>query len=257
MENSVRKLFERYESFFKQSLGGDIDMDEVASLYASDFIAASPAGVMAGKNDDQLKQVMAQGYAHYRAIGTKEMRIRNVRLSPIDEHHCVAHVAWTATYARQDRAGRSDRFRCPLLRSEVGRGAEGFWLGIGRRAGAVKEARHHLKSLPTLSCRRGLGGLSDRVLFVLALDHLRWPHDVAIGSNDIETRYAGTGARPAGERAMAFGILSWSIERHPRKAGRSFPTEKSTRQFTYELKSKSSHRSFQEVKPASTTVAYR
>jgi hypothetical protein len=104
MEASVRKLFERYESFFKRSLGGDIDMDEVAALYASDFIAASPAGVMTGKNDDHLKQVMAQGYAHYRAIGTKEMRIRNVGLSPMDEHHCVAHVAWTATYSRQDEA---------------------------------------------------------------------------------------------------------------------------------------------------------
>ncbi|RXT51005.1 DUF4440 domain-containing protein [Bradyrhizobium betae] len=104
MEARVRKFFERYESFFNRSLAGDIDMDEIASLYASDFIAASPAGVITGKNDDQLKQVMAQGYARYRAIGTKEMRIRNVRLSPIDEHHCVAHVAWTATYARQDRA---------------------------------------------------------------------------------------------------------------------------------------------------------
>jgi hypothetical protein len=29
------------------------------------------------------------------------MRIRDVRLSPMDEHHCVAHVAWTATYARK------------------------------------------------------------------------------------------------------------------------------------------------------------
>jgi hypothetical protein len=103
MESSVRKLFERYERFFKRSLGGDIDMHEVASLYASDFIAATPAGVMTGKNDDQLEQVMAQGYARYRAMGTKEMRIRNVRLSPIDEHHCVAHVAWTATYAREDK----------------------------------------------------------------------------------------------------------------------------------------------------------
>ncbi len=103
MEASVRKLFERYESFFRQSLAGDIDMDEVAALYASEFIAASPAGVMAGKNDDQLKQVMTQGYARYRAIGTKGMRMRNARISPIDDHHCVAHVAWTATYARKDR----------------------------------------------------------------------------------------------------------------------------------------------------------
>ncbi|PSJ65807.1 hypothetical protein [Kumtagia ephedrae] len=103
MESAVRKLFERYERFFNRSLGGDMDTDEIASLYASDFIAASPAGVMTGKNDDRLKQVMAQGYAHYRAIGTKEMRIRQIRLSEIDELHCVAHVAWTATYARKDQ----------------------------------------------------------------------------------------------------------------------------------------------------------
>lgn len=102
MESAVRKLFERYESFFNRALGGDMDMDGVASLYASEFIGAAPAGVRTGKNDDRFKQVMAQGYAHYRTIGTKAMRIRDVRLSPIDEHHCVAHVAWTATYARQD-----------------------------------------------------------------------------------------------------------------------------------------------------------
>lgn len=105
MEASVRRLFERYESVFNRSLGGDMDMDEVAALYASEFIAATPAGVMAGKNDERLKQIMAQGYARYRTMGTKEMRIRNVRLIPIDEHHCVAHVAWKATYARE---GQSD-----------------------------------------------------------------------------------------------------------------------------------------------------
>jgi hypothetical protein len=103
METRVRKFLELYESFFNRSLGGDMDMDEVAALYASEFIAASPAGVMTGKNGDQLKQVMAQGYARYRAIGTKEMRIRNVRFSAMDDHHCVAHVAWTATYARKDQ----------------------------------------------------------------------------------------------------------------------------------------------------------
>ncbi|MBB4399917.1 hypothetical protein GGD52_000629 [Agrobacterium tumefaciens] len=101
MEASVRKLFERYERFFNKSLNGDMDMEEVASLYASDFIAASPAGVMTGKNDDHLKQVMMKGYERYRTIGTKEMRIRDIRISPIDEHHCLAHVAWTATFARK------------------------------------------------------------------------------------------------------------------------------------------------------------
>ncbi|MGE3709152.1 MAG: nuclear transport factor 2 family protein [Hyphomicrobiaceae bacterium] len=104
METSIRTFFQRYESFFNRSLDGERDMSEVASLYAAEFIAASPAGVMTGKNDDQLKQVMAQGHAHYRAIGTKGMRIRHIRISPIDEYHCIAHIAWTASYARKDRS---------------------------------------------------------------------------------------------------------------------------------------------------------
>lgn len=103
MEARVRRFFDRYESFFNRALGGEAAMDEIAALYASEFIAASPEGVMSDKNDEQLKQVMAQGYARYRAMGTKDMRIRTVRLSPIDDHHCVAHVAWVATYARKDR----------------------------------------------------------------------------------------------------------------------------------------------------------
>lgn len=103
MEETVRKLFERYERFFARSLDGDIDMDEAAALYAPAFIASTPAGVMTGENDAQFRQAMAEGYARYRAIGTKSMRIRAIRLSPIDGHHCVAHVAWTATYARKDR----------------------------------------------------------------------------------------------------------------------------------------------------------
>lgn len=104
METSVREFFGRYESFFNQSLGGDMDMDEVASLYASEFIAASPAGVMTGKNDDQLKQVMAQGYARYRAMGTKEMRIRNVRLSP-----WTTIIAWPMLHGRQPMPARISR----------------------------------------------------------------------------------------------------------------------------------------------------
>lgn len=53
MESVVKKLSER---FFNQSLNGEMNMDEMVSLYASGFIAASPAGVMAGENDGQLRQ---------------------------------------------------------------------------------------------------------------------------------------------------------------------------------------------------------
>lgn len=102
-EDRIRAFFDRYARLFNRALAGEADMDEVATLYASQFIAASPAGVMAGKNDERLRTSMAQGYARYRAIGTREMRIRDVRVCAIDDGHCLAHVAWTAAYAREDQ----------------------------------------------------------------------------------------------------------------------------------------------------------
>lgn len=103
MEPDLRAFFERYESTFNRALAGDSDMEEVAALYAAEFIAATPSGVTSGKNDTELERAMAEGYARYRAIGTKGMRVRNVRVLPLDDLHCVASVAWTATYARKDR----------------------------------------------------------------------------------------------------------------------------------------------------------
>lgn len=100
MKAAVRDLFGRYERFFNQALHGNVDANVLSSLYAAEFIGAAPAGVRTGRNDDRFRQAMAQGYDHYRAIGTKEMRIRDIRLSSIDGLHCMAHVAWTAAYAR-------------------------------------------------------------------------------------------------------------------------------------------------------------
>lgn len=120
MEASVRRLFERYEGIAAASLHSDVDMDEVAALYASEFIAASPAGVMTGKNDEHFKQVMSQGYAHYRSIGTKEMRIRGLRISPMDEHHCVAHVAWRAIYVREHEPDVTIDFDVHYLIQQLG-----------------------------------------------------------------------------------------------------------------------------------------
>ncbi|MEI2807839.1 nuclear transport factor 2 family protein [Albidovulum sp.] len=102
METEVRALFDRYERVVRDALAGRIDKEETAALYAAEVIAASPAGVRSGRNDETFRQVLAQGYEHYRAIGTREMRIRALRITPIDAHHCLAHVAWRALYARDD-----------------------------------------------------------------------------------------------------------------------------------------------------------
>jgi hypothetical protein len=44
---------------------------------------------------------MERGYAHYRAIGTKEMRIQELQITPIDDLHCLARVGWKAIYERK------------------------------------------------------------------------------------------------------------------------------------------------------------
>jgi len=139
MESTVKELFERYERLFNQALGGDADMDAVASLYATDFIAASPAGVTSGKNDERLQKVMAHGYARYREIETQEMRIRHVRTSPIDEHHCIAHVAWTASYARKEAPDVTIDFDVHYLVQKLGGEAKVFGWVAGDEEALLKK----------------------------------------------------------------------------------------------------------------------
>ncbi len=103
MERAVRALFTRYEAFTLHALAGaEIDPAEVAALYTPEVIGASPGGVSAAKTDAEFCAALAQGHAGYRAIGTQAMRVREMRVTPIDALHCVAHVGWTATYARPD-----------------------------------------------------------------------------------------------------------------------------------------------------------
>ena len=139
METAVRNLFTRYQQFFNRALDSAVDLDEGTSFYASAFIAASPAGVVAGKNDDQLGRIMEQGYMRYRATGTKEMRMRDVRLSLMDEHHCVAHVAWTAIYARQDAPDISIDFDVHYLVQKLNGGPKIFGWVSGDEQALLKE----------------------------------------------------------------------------------------------------------------------
>jgi hypothetical protein len=115
MDAKVNALFARYERIFEKGLSGDIDAREIAAIYAPAFIAASPAGVFAGKNDDKLLQVMKDGYVRYRQTGMKSMRLGDIRLSVIDDRHCVAHVGWTARYARRGQPDAAIEFEVHYL----------------------------------------------------------------------------------------------------------------------------------------------
>ncbi len=82
---------------------------------------------------------MTEGFARYRAIGTKEMRLRGLRVSPIDEHHCVAHVTWRATYARKDEPDVTIDFDVHYLVQKLGAGPQVFGWVSGDEQAVLKE----------------------------------------------------------------------------------------------------------------------
>ena len=139
MKDAVRELFERYARFFNRALVGHVRVDEGRSFYASSFIAASPAGVTTGTNDDQLQQIMELGYQHYRSIGTKEMLMRNLEVSSLDEHHCVAHVAWTAVYVRPNASDVRIDFEVHYFVQKLNGNAEIFGWVSGDEQAVLRE----------------------------------------------------------------------------------------------------------------------
>ncbi len=90
----VIRFFECYKQFYMRSQQGPVDGTEISELYAPELIGASPFGVMTAKNDGDFQKALEQGYVQSRKIGTKGMRVRSVEISPIDELHCTARVAW-------------------------------------------------------------------------------------------------------------------------------------------------------------------
>lgn len=138
-KEAVMEFFERYECFFMDSLNGKVNADEIASLYASEFIAASEKGVMAGKNDAGFMHAMEQGCEYYRSIGTKSMHVRNVDISPIDAMHCVAHVAWTAKYSTEKNPNIEIDFDVHYLMQELDGKLQVFGWVSGDEQEALKQ----------------------------------------------------------------------------------------------------------------------
>ncbi len=138
-KDDVKNFFMRYEQFFMQSLNGEIDPDELSSLYAQEFIAASPLGVMAGKNDITFQKTLAQGYEQYRKMGTQRMRVRDVSVSQIDDIHCVAHVAWTAVYSVAEKPDIEIDFKVHYLMQELDNELHVFGWVSGNEQDLLKE----------------------------------------------------------------------------------------------------------------------
>jgi hypothetical protein len=114
-------------------------MEQGASFYATAVIGAAPAGVMAAQNDEQFRLVMQQGFEAYREMGTKDMRIRGIDITPIDELHCQARVSWTAVYDRGDYPDTSIDFDAHYLVQQVRETPQIFGRISGDEQAVLKE----------------------------------------------------------------------------------------------------------------------
>lgn len=94
-------FFRVYAESFNRSLLGEVDEAGIRGAYASHFIGATPAGVLAGCNDATFSEQLRKSYAFYRDIGSRSMTVLQVDEHPIDNQHSLAKVRWRAEYERR------------------------------------------------------------------------------------------------------------------------------------------------------------
>jgi hypothetical protein len=108
MDNRAQTLdefFRRYESRFNDALAGQQpDVDRIAADFAEHFIEASPAGIMAGANDNRFREAIPQGWDFYKKIGVLAMNIRSKDITMFDEMHAMVRVQWNCAFVRPDNS---------------------------------------------------------------------------------------------------------------------------------------------------------
>ena len=128
MQDLVRGVIESYERAFGRALTGEGSVDDVAALFASEVVVSSRNGVSTGTNDD-FRRGMAENFDRYRERGLRSKRLKELRVTPIDELHAVAHVTWTFTYARASGADVSiDADTHYLVRAQDGEAKVFGWV---------------------------------------------------------------------------------------------------------------------------------
>lgn len=97
---NLEEFFGAYADAYNRSLAGDVDEAGIRSAYATHFVSATPAGVVAGGNDATFGEKLRQMYAFYDGIGASGLALRSVDARAIDELHDIARVAWRGRYRR-------------------------------------------------------------------------------------------------------------------------------------------------------------
>ena len=108
MENKYHQInhfFDQYEKRFNDALmGTPPDIETVAQSFADHFIEASPSGVIFGKNDEEFRNTILQGYDFYKKIGIVSMNITSKQIEFLDDFHVMVQVQWNSVFKKKDES---------------------------------------------------------------------------------------------------------------------------------------------------------
>ena len=92
-----------------------------------------------GQNDEQFAEMLQQGFAFYRQVGTRAMEVRDVTTTPIDDAHLLARVAYRAHYLKPGGEPLDLDFEVSYMLAERGETYEIFAFVTGDEMALYRE----------------------------------------------------------------------------------------------------------------------
>lgn len=92
-------FFQNYVNAYNQGLKGHLDSAVIRSFFTEHFLAAGPDSVETGSNNTFFAETVKKAYSFYQKIGTQELHMRNLVVTPIDRYHDMVKVYYRADYS--------------------------------------------------------------------------------------------------------------------------------------------------------------
>jgi hypothetical protein len=101
-DKRVEKLFADYGKAFSA-----LALQKTAQLYADDFIAAGPKGIISQKRDEFLKNA-DKAAEFYRSVGQEKAEIRSMKETWFSPHYVMVTIHWAAHFKTLEKPAEFD-----------------------------------------------------------------------------------------------------------------------------------------------------
>lgn len=140
-QHEIENFFDRYEALINDALSGsEPEIDEAVNSFASEFLEASPTGIITEKNDKDFREVISKGWNFYKEIGVRSMDILSIQVTILDNLHAIVKVHWNCTFIRKNNTEGDISFDIFYLLQKNGDDLKIFAYITGDEQQALKDA---------------------------------------------------------------------------------------------------------------------